>query len=331
MPKFAANLSFIFQEIGFLDRFAAAAQCGFKAVEYLGAYDHPPETVAAHLRTTVSSRRLFNMPPGNWAAGERGMAALPGREAEFRAGVEQALIYAKATNCRLLHAMAGLWPEGRDRAEALRVYAANLRYAAERLAPEGITVIIEPINNRDIPGYFLNTTSQAMAVIEQVGRPNLQLQLDLYHVQIMEGDLAHHIRDPGRPLPAYPDRRQSRPARARYRRDQLPVPVRSARTRSAMPAGSAASTGRRAKLGPGSAGPSATAFEARAMRIVITGGCGFLGRRLAVLLLSGAAASARSTSWYCSTMRHRRCPCPMTSGSGLRSAISPIAKPYGSC
>jgi hydroxypyruvate isomerase len=194
MPKFAANLSFIFQEVDFLDRFAAAAECGFKAVEYLGAYDHPPETVAAQLQKHGLAQALFNMPPGDWAAGERGMAALPGREDEFRAGVDKALTYAKATNCRLLHAMAGLWPDGRDRAEAERTYIANLRYAAERLAPEGITVIIEPINNRDIPGYFLNTTTQAMAVIERVGHPNLQLQLDLYHVQIMEGDLAHHIR-----------------------------------------------------------------------------------------------------------------------------------------
>jgi 2-dehydrotetronate isomerase len=194
LPKFAANLSFIFQEIGFLDRFAAAAQCGFKAVEYLGAYDQPPETVAAALEKNGLVQALFNMPPGNWAAGERGIAALPGREAEFRAGVDQALVYAKATKCRLLHAMAGLQPAGTDRAEAERTYMANLHHAAERLAPEGITVIIEPINNRDIPGYFLNTTKQAMAVIERVAHQNLQLQLDLYHVQIMEGDLAQKIR-----------------------------------------------------------------------------------------------------------------------------------------
>jgi len=194
VPKFAANLSFIFQEVGFLDRFAAAAQCGFKAVEYLGAYDERPETVAARLEQNGLTQALFNMPPGNWAAGERGLAALPGREAEFRAGVETALVYAKATKCRLLHAMAGLVPEGHDRDEARRAYLANLRHAAERLAPEGVTVIIEPINTRDIPGYFLNTTTQAMAVIDEVGHPNLQLQLDLYHVQIMEGDLAHRIR-----------------------------------------------------------------------------------------------------------------------------------------
>src|SRR5262249_8580201 len=139
MPKFAANLSFIFQEVGFLDRFAAAAQCGFKAVEYLGAYDHRPETVAAALERNGLVPALCNTPPGDWAAGERGMAALPGREAEFRTGVETALHYAKATHCRLLHAMAGRCLEGADRGEADRVYAANLRYAAERLAPEGIT------------------------------------------------------------------------------------------------------------------------------------------------------------------------------------------------
>ena len=194
MPKFAANLSFIFQERGFLDRFAAAAECGFKAVEYLGAYDHPPETVAAQLEKHRLTQALFNMPPGDWAAGERGLAALPGRESEFRAGVDTALAYAKATRCRLLHAMAGLVPAGHDRDAARRTYVANLRYAAERAAPDGVTVIIEPINTRDIPGYFLNTTTQAMAVIDEVRHPNLQLQLDLYHVQIMEGDLAHRVR-----------------------------------------------------------------------------------------------------------------------------------------
>ena len=194
MPKFAANLSFIFQEVDFLGRFAAAAECGFKAVEYLGAYEHPPETVAARLQQNGLTQALFNMPPGDWGAGERGVAALPGREAEFRAGVDTALVYAKATGCRLLHAMAGLVPAGRDRAEAERTYVANLGYAAERAAAQGVAVIIEPINTRDIPGYFLNTTTQAMAIIDRVGHPNLRLQLDLYHVQIMEGDLAHRIR-----------------------------------------------------------------------------------------------------------------------------------------
>jgi hydroxypyruvate isomerase len=194
VPKFAANLSFIFQEVGFLDRFGAAAACGFKAVEYLSPYEHPPEVIAAQLTRHGLVQALFNLPPGNWAAGERGIAALPGREQEFRDGVEQALVYAKATKCRLLHAMAGVLPEDHDPPEVERTYIANLQHAADRLASEGITVIIEPINTRDIPGYFLNTTSQAMSVIERMGHPNLKLQLDLYHVQIMEGDLAHRIR-----------------------------------------------------------------------------------------------------------------------------------------
>jgi hydroxypyruvate isomerase len=194
VPKFAANLSFIFQEVGFLDRFAAAAACGFKGVEYLSPYDHRPEVIAEQLNRHGLEQALFNMPPGDWAAGERGIGALPGREQEFRDGVETALVYAKATKCRILHAMAGLWPQARDRAEAERVYIANLRLAADRLAGEGLTLVIEPINNRDIPCYFLNTTTQAMSIIDRVGRPNLKLQLDLYHVQIMEGDLAHRIR-----------------------------------------------------------------------------------------------------------------------------------------
>jgi len=194
VPKFAANLSFIFQEVGFLDRFAAAAACGFKAVEYLSPYDHPAGVIAELLNRHGLVQALFNMPPGDWGAGERGIGALPGREQEFRDGVETALVYAKVTRCRILHAMAGILPAGHERAGAERVYLANLRHAADRLAAEGLTLVIEPINTRDIPGYFLNTTSQAMSIIEQVGRPNLKLQLDLYHVQIMEGDLAHRIR-----------------------------------------------------------------------------------------------------------------------------------------
>jgi 2-dehydrotetronate isomerase len=194
VPKFAANLSFIFQEVDFLDRFAAAADRGFKAVEYLSPYEHPPEVIAERLDRHGLAQALFNMPPGDWAAGERGTAALPGREREFRDGVEKALVYAQATKCPLVHAMAGLVPAQRDRAEAERTYIANLQYAAEHAAREGVTVVIEPINTRDIPGYFLNTTTQAMSVIERVGHPNLKLQLDLYHVQIMEGDLAHRMR-----------------------------------------------------------------------------------------------------------------------------------------
>jgi 2-dehydrotetronate isomerase len=194
MPRFAANLSMMFQEVGFLDRFDAAARAGFKGVEFLFPYDHPPEAIAERLKKNGLTLALFNMPPGDWAGGERGIAAMPGREAEFRDGVAEALRYAKAAGCRTIHAMAGLWPEGHDRALGERVYVENLHYAVDRLAPEGITTVIEPINTRDIPGYFLNTTGQAMAYIKRVGKPHLHLQLDLYHVQIMEGDLAHRIR-----------------------------------------------------------------------------------------------------------------------------------------
>ncbi|HZS81535.1 MAG TPA: 2-oxo-tetronate isomerase [Stellaceae bacterium] len=194
MPKFAANLSMMFQEVGFLDRFGAAAKAGFRGVEYLFPYDFAAADIADRLRRHELTQALFNLPPGNWGAGERGVAALPGREAEFREGVERAIHYAKATGCRTLHAMAGLWPQERPRAEGEEVYVANLRHAADAMAPHGITLVIEPINTRDIPGYFLNTTTQGIAILDRVARPNARLQLDLYHCQIMEGDLAERIK-----------------------------------------------------------------------------------------------------------------------------------------
>ena len=194
MPKLAANLSMMFQEAPFLDRFAAAAECGFAGVEYLFPYDFPAEEIAARLERYGLTQALFNLPSGDWAKGERGMAALPGRESEFLAGLERALLYARASTCQHLHAMAGNWPSDRDRREGRAAYVANLRRAAERLMEEGVTLVIEPINLRDMPGYFLNTTDEAIKVIEEVGRDNLELQLDLYHCQITEGDLATHIR-----------------------------------------------------------------------------------------------------------------------------------------
>ena len=194
MPNFAANLSMMFQEIGFLDRFDAAARAGFKGVEFLFPYEHPPEVIAERLEKNRLTLALFNTVPGDWAGGERGLAALPGREQEFRDGVDKAILYAKASNCRLLHTMAGLWPEGRDKEAGERIYVDNLCWAADRMAGAGLTAVIEPINTRDIPGYFLNYTGQALRIIERVGRPNLKLQFDLYHVQIMEGDLATKVR-----------------------------------------------------------------------------------------------------------------------------------------
>jgi len=190
VPKFAANLSFMFQDIGFLERFDAAARAGFKAVEFLFPYDHPPETIAERLQRNGLSLALFNTVAGDWAGGERGLAALPGREQEFRDGVDLAIRYATAAKCPLVHTMAGLWPEGRDQAEGERVYIDNLRWAADRAAAAGLTAVIEPINTRDIPGFYLNRTQQAIDIIAAVDSDNVWLQYDIYHMQIMEGDLA---------------------------------------------------------------------------------------------------------------------------------------------
>ena len=195
MPRFAANLSFLFPEVPFLDRFAAAARAGFRAVEYLFPYEFAPDELARRLQDYGLGQVLFNLPPGNWDAGERGLGALPGREAAFAAGVEQALSYAHLLNCRQIHALAGVLPDGVARSDAEAVYIRNLRYAAALLKPHGIRLLIEPINNvRDIPGYFLNTAAQAQRIIAAVGSDNLFLQMDLYHCQIMSGDLAENIR-----------------------------------------------------------------------------------------------------------------------------------------
>ncbi len=194
MPKFAANLSLMYNEVPFLERFAAAAADGFRGVEFLFPYAYAPEELAAKLRTAGVENVLFNLPPGDFEAGERGIAALPGCEAEFRAGVARAIEYATALGCRRLHAMAGLAKDGADRAAMRRTYVENLRYAAAETARHGITLLIEPINTRDIPGYFLNRQDEAHAIREEVGAPNLKVQLDLYHCQIVEGDLATKIR-----------------------------------------------------------------------------------------------------------------------------------------
>jgi len=194
MPRFAANLSMMFNEVPFLERFAAAASCGFQAVEFLFPYEFPPEAIAEKLAVHKLENVLFNMPPGNSAAGERGMACLPGREEEFRAGVDKALAYAGQLGTQRLHAMAGIAPAGADRATLRATFVTNLRYAAAKLAPRGITLLIEPINNRDIPGYFINKQAESYALCTEIGAPNLKMQMDLYHMQIMEGDLAMKLR-----------------------------------------------------------------------------------------------------------------------------------------
>jgi hydroxypyruvate isomerase len=194
MPRFAANLSMMFNEVSFLERFAAAARAGFEAVEFLFPYEHPPEVVAERLRAAGLKNVLFNLPPGDWAKGERGTAALPGREAEFREGVATALRYARALGTPTLHAMCGVVPDPAARPAALRTYLENLRFAAKALAEDGRTLVIEPINGRDIPGYFLQTQADAHAIREEVGAANLRVQMDLYHAQIVEGDLSVKLR-----------------------------------------------------------------------------------------------------------------------------------------
>jgi 2-dehydrotetronate isomerase len=191
MPKFAANLSMLYTEHAFLDRFAAAAADGFKAVEYLFPYEHPAAELAARLKAHGLQQVLFNAPPGDWAAGERGTACLPGREAEFRDGVQLAIEYARALDCPRIHLMAGLAPDGADHAVLRKTYLANLAWAAAQA--KDIHFLIEPINTRDIPRFFLNRQDDAHAIVVEAGAPNLKVQMDLYHCQIVEGDLAKKI------------------------------------------------------------------------------------------------------------------------------------------
>ena len=194
MPKFAANLTMMFNEVPFLERFGAAAQAGFKGVEFLFPYDHPTDEIAQQLQKNRLENVLFNMPPGDWARGERGLASLPGREEEFRESVDKAIAYARALGTPRLHVMAGLLPEGAERARHRATYIANLRHACDAASRHGIEVMIEPINTRDMPGYFLNTQADAHAIREDVGAGNLKVQMDFYHVQIVEGDIAMKVR-----------------------------------------------------------------------------------------------------------------------------------------
>ena len=194
MPRFAANLTMLYNEHAFLDRFAAAAKDGFKAVEYLFPYAFKPQLLAQRLADNGLRQVLFNAPPGDWDAGERGLACLPGREAEFRSGFAQALTYAQALACPRVHVMAGLAPKDADRARLQATYEANLTWAAELAASAGCDVLIEPINTRDIPGFFLNRQGEAHGIVEALGASNLKVQMDLYHCQIVEGDVAMKLR-----------------------------------------------------------------------------------------------------------------------------------------
>ena len=204
MPKFAANLSMMYTELPFLDRFEAAALDGFKAVEYLFPYAYKASELAARLEANNLQQVLFNAPPGGSDAasiakawdtdGSKGTACVPGREAEFKAGVALALAYAEALHCPRIHLMAGLIAEGLGGQDAQSVYISNLRWAAEQAAKEGFDVLMEPINTRDIPRFFLNRQDQAHDIIGLIGAPNLKVQMDLYHCQIVEGDVATKIR-----------------------------------------------------------------------------------------------------------------------------------------
>ncbi len=193
MPKLAANLTMMFTEIDFLDRFAAAARAGFKGVEYLVPYDHDKNQLAGLLAAHGLTQALHNLPAGDWGAGDRGLGCLADRVGEFQDGAGLAVEYATALGCKRLNALAGVAPEGADPDELRETLVANLRFAAHECAKAGITLVTEPINTRDIPGLYLCRTGQALTLIAAVGAPNLMLQYDIYHMQIMEGDLAPTI------------------------------------------------------------------------------------------------------------------------------------------
>jgi hydroxypyruvate isomerase len=190
MPRFAANLSLLFTELPFLDRFAAAAEAGFQGVEYLFPYDWPAEQLAEQLREQGLTQVLFNLPPGDWQAGERGIACLPDRVEEFRAGVDQGITYARVLGNRQLNCLAGLKPTDLDEQIAWETLVANVQYAADRFADAGLTLCLEAINSRvDMPGFMLDTTGKVMALLEELDADNVRLQYDVYHMQIMEGDV----------------------------------------------------------------------------------------------------------------------------------------------
>jgi hydroxypyruvate isomerase len=194
MPRFAANLSLLYPEHDFLQRFAAAAADGFDAVEFLFPYAHPAALIAQQLHDHGLQQVLFNAPPGDWDAGERGIACLPGREDDFKRGFDSALEYAEALDCPRIHVMAGIAPAGVERARLLASYEGNLLWAAEQAQSAERKVLIEPINTRDFPGYLLNYQAEAHAIVQSLGAANLKVQMDLYHCQIMEGDVAMKLR-----------------------------------------------------------------------------------------------------------------------------------------
>ena len=190
MPKFAANLTMLFNEVDFLDRFAAAAAAGFKGVEYLFPYPYPKEALAEKLAQHGLAQVLHNLPAGDWARGERGIACIPGREEEFRQGVPTAISYAKALGCGQLNCLVGIAPKDADDKLVRSTLIANLRYASKALGDAGIKLLVEPCNSYDIPGFYLTGSRQTLALLDEAGDSNLWLQYDIYHMQRMEGELA---------------------------------------------------------------------------------------------------------------------------------------------
>jgi len=193
MPNFAANLTLMFNEYEFLDRFAAAARAGFRGVEYLFPYAHPAERLAEELGKHRLTQVLFNLPAGDWGKGERGIACHPDRVTEFRDGIAEAIRYAHTLGCTRVNCLAGIAPVGVPVEKVHETLVENLRYAALALARAQIRLMLEPINTRDIPGFFVNRTAQALMIMDAAGSDNIALQYDAYHMQIMEGDLAHTI------------------------------------------------------------------------------------------------------------------------------------------
>jgi hydroxypyruvate isomerase len=193
MPRFAANLTMLFAEMPFLERFAAAKAAGFSGVEYLFPYDFDKADLREQLDEHGLAQVLHNLPAGNWAAGERGIAILPDRADEFRDGVARAIAYAKALDCRQLNCLVGIAPRDADPFEMNEVLVENLRFAADALGRERIKLLVEPINTLDIPGFFLNRTEQTVQLIADVRSNNLFIQYDIYHMQVMEGDIARTL------------------------------------------------------------------------------------------------------------------------------------------
>ena len=193
MPKFCANLTMLFNEVDFLDRFEKAATAGFKGVEYLFPYAWKKEQLAEKLGAFGLSQALHNLPAGDWNKGERGIACLPGRETEFQEGVGKAIEYAKALKCPQVNCLAGLTPAGVPADKVRKTLVANLRFAAAALEKEGIRLLVEALNDKDVPGFYLVRTADVLALIQEVGHPNVYVQYDVYHMQIMEGNLTKTI------------------------------------------------------------------------------------------------------------------------------------------